>query len=234
MVTTPLRKATMGPGRQRRDRPLERQEIIDATLVLSRLPDRRALSARQLGERLNIDASAIYRHFAGMDDLFRAALDAIWLDAVKLIPRSLPWRARLETMGHVSLQMVVEHPGVGVEAYRMNTNGPGEQAAIDLVLACLEEAGLPDHEVVEFYAVLASTVLSHASAQAAWRMTAADPRLPAERPWIEPPSAPDPAAFPALARHVDGVSGLDHTQVFDLSLRVVLDVIESRVATPGT
>jgi AcrR family transcriptional regulator len=221
----------MGTARHRRDRPLDPAKIVEAAVMLSKQPDRHALSARRLGEQLGVDPTAVYRHFASMDELVKAALDAIWRDAARLIPRSLPWRAKLETIGHVFFQVIVEHPAVGIDAYRLSTNGPGEEAIVDMVLSCLEQAGLSDDHVVDFYAVLSSTVISHASAQAAERIETHEVVPPDERRWIEPPPNPVLVRFPSLVRHIDGLTSLDQPRVFELSLSVVLDAIESLTAT---
>jgi AcrR family transcriptional regulator len=211
---------------RRRDSPLTPARIVEAAVELSKQSDRNALSARRLGERLGVDPTAVYRHFASMDELVQATLDAIWLDAVRLIPRSLSWRARLETIGHVVLQLIIDHPGVGVDAYRLSTNGPGEQSIIDLVLTSLEDAGLSDAQVVDFYAVLSSLVVSHGSAMAAQRIALGESSPTTERRWIEPQER-GMDSFPALTRHLTALSALDNARVFELSLRLVLDVVEA-------
>lgn len=216
----------MQQQRRRRDSPLTPARIVDAAVELSKQPERNALSARRLGERLGVDPTAVYRHFASMDELVQATLDAIWLDAVRLIPRSLPWRARLETIGHVVLQLIIEHPGVGIDAYRLSTNGPGEQTIIDLVLSSLEDAGLSGAQVVDFYAVLSSLVVSHGSAMAAQRIADEESAPSTERGWIEP-LEPGMDTFPALTRHLPALATLDNSRVFELSLGLVLDVIEN-------
>lgn len=214
------------PQTQRRRQPLDRDEIVAAAVALSKEADLNALSFRRLGDRLGVDPTALYRHFPNKDELVMATLDAIWLEAAAMVPRSLPWRVRLVTGAHVFQRAIVEHPAVGTEAAHRSTLGPGERLAVDMIVECLEEAGLSDDDVVRLYAVFSGIVLSQASAQAAYLIsaTAIDHQL--DRPWINDALSPDPSTHPALHRHRERLAALSHHDVFELSLELVLRAIE--------
>jgi AcrR family transcriptional regulator len=204
---------------------LDRDRIIEATVALSREADEHALSFRRLGAQLDVDPTAIYRHFSSKDELVAAALDTLWVGAAKMVPPALPWRSRLHTIAHVFFQVVIDHPGLGVDAYRLSTNGPGERTAVDLVIGCLAEAGLAEDDVISHYALFSTTVLAQASAHATQSLSGSVTTELADQSWISDLATTPLDQFPSLHRYVERLAALDHTAVFELSLGVVLDAI---------
>jgi AcrR family transcriptional regulator len=207
-------------------RRLDRTQIIRAALVLSKEPDPNAVSFRRLGAHLHVDPTAVYRHFRDKDELVAATLDALWIDAAGKARAGRPWRDELTTIAHVYRAAIVDHPAVGVDACHRSTGGPGEREAVDMVLSCLEAAGLNDAELIRFYALFSGTVLAQASAQAAARISGPTSNA-AERPWIETQVPLDAERFPAMHRHRAGLETLNQDDVFVLSLELVLDAVDA-------
>ena len=211
----------------RRAGRLDRSRIIEATVTLSKEADEHAMSFRRLGSQLDVDPTALYRHFASKDELIAAALDTLWVGAAKMVPAALPWRPRLQAIAHVFFQVVIDHPGLGKDAFRLSTNGPGERTAVDMVIGCLEEAGLSEDDVISHYALFSTTVLAQASGHAIQAVSGSASTELADQSWINDLATTPADRFPSLHRHADRLASLDHTAVFELSLSVVLDAIES-------
>jgi AcrR family transcriptional regulator len=138
-------------------RRLDRDKIVPVALRLSRVVEPDAVSFRKIGAELTVDPTAVYRHFPGKSELISATLDALWTETVQLIPDGLEWRPRLERIAHEFYVAIQEHPAIGVKAGHRTTGGPGELAAVQMVLDALTESGLSPREVARFYPVYSAS-----------------------------------------------------------------------------
>ncbi len=107
---------------------LDPATIIDAVLRISsqELGGER-LTVRRLGQELEVDATAVYRHFRNRDAIVRAALDQLFLmsvDRTLATARDQDWRARLEAYLDELLKAFMQHPSLGSESFATDTYGP--------------------------------------------------------------------------------------------------------------
>lgn len=205
---------------------LDPDRIVDATLLLARDPDPAALSFRALGRHLGADPTAVYRHFRDKNALIEAALDRLLEDVAASVPPGLPWRERLRAVASAYFDVIVSHPGVGVQAGHLTTGGGGEQEVLEFILAALDEAGLSGRMLVRYYALLAAFAASMASAQAA-SLQHDEQRLPAQvKPWVRTSGAHNAARYPLVAALADEIADLQTEAVFRSGLELLLDAIE--------
>ena len=211
-----------------RPRPqLDAETIIDAAQRLA-ATGREPLTVRRLGTELGADPTAIYRHFRDKDAVVMGVLDRLIADCVATVDEGAPWRARMTRLAEVSLEVLTAHPAVGALAASQTTGGPGEAAAIDLILRAMVEAGLDRADSVRFYAVLSSYVIAFSSAQAGSRLGAGpedeDPR------WIGSHPALQPGRHPTAAAVRDELEALRDDDVYASGVQVILDAITARAA----
>lgn len=207
---------------------LDPERIVAAGLELAERPGVSAISVRELGMMLGADPTAIYRHFRSKDDLMRALLDHIVAGAVAEVDATT-WDERLRQLIARTLEWAARYPAIGAEAIVLTTHGPGELAAIELMLDAFRTAGLPDDEVVRHYALLASHSLSGAAGIA--RARGADVLRSDdldEGSWLDEPLVVDSRRYPMIARLGDRLNGL---RDMDLVLSGVEMIIESAKRT---
>ena len=70
--------------------------IVDAVLELARTEPQSRFTFKSLGEVLDVNPTAMYRHFRNRDAILRAALDRLFSMAV---PKKQPLRTRPWTGG---------------------------------------------------------------------------------------------------------------------------------------
>ncbi|MBD7996634.1 TetR/AcrR family transcriptional regulator C-terminal domain-containing protein [Arthrobacter sp. Sa2CUA1] len=210
----------------RRNR-LDPGAILDAVLRLARQEPGERLTVRRLGQELDADATAVYRHFKNRDAIIRAALDRLFDQSLQRTLAAGPgqhWRTRLETYSSELLKTFLEHPALGRESFATDTYGPGELQSIEFVLQCLTDAGLPPDRVVHYYAALESFNLALGTG-----ISAEVQRLPdsgGHDPWLSPGVFARLSDFPLLERHHAGLGRLDSLMAFDAGLAAILDSAE--------
>lgn len=211
----------------KKDRPakrarLDRALIVDAGLELAGTPGVTSISVRDLGARLGADPTAIYRHFQSKDALMGALLDELNSRGVESVTSPAErWDDRLRELAIASLDLFMRHPAIGAEAMTLTTHGPGELAAIELMLDAFQRCGLDGEELVRHYALLASHVLALAAGIA--RARAEHPNDDEGDPWVDTPLLADPRKFPLIAQHSLLLTELQDRDLFLSGVELVID-----------
>jgi AcrR family transcriptional regulator len=213
-----------GAGARRRRAHLDRESILDAGIRLAAGGGEDALSVRKLGAELGADPTAIYRHFRDKEELLAALLDRLHGEAQERVDPSGTWRERMRTLADATLEVLLAHPAIGIEAGILSTDGPYERQAIELLLGALEEAGLDEPDVVRFYAVFTGHILAFASALSAALLMSDTPADP-ESAWIESLRVLDPDTHPLTTRYAARLMRLSTHEVFDAGVEVILDAV---------
>ena len=204
---------------------LDRDTILAAALELAATPGVSSISFRELGAHLSVDPTAVYRHFRNKEDLMKALLDELALRGIAQIDVPVEdWRGRLRAISMSTLRQFELYPAIGVEAIILTTNGPGEHAAIELMLDAFSRAGLAGEDLVRHYALLAAHVLS-AGANIA--------RARAENAtgiWLDQPVLVDPREFPLVAANSALLAELRDDDLYLAGVEVIIDSAERTVA----
>lgn len=211
----------------KKDRPIKRTRldralIVEAGLELAGTPGVTSISVRDLGARLGTDPTAIYRHFQSKEALMSALLDELNGRAAESV-RTAPerWDDRLRELAIASLALFMRYPAIGAEATTLTTHGPGELAAIELMLDAFQRCGLDGEELVRHYALLASHVLAVAAGIA--RARAEHPEDDESSPWVDAPLLADPRTFPLIAQHSVLLTELQDRDLFLSGVELVID-----------
>jgi AcrR family transcriptional regulator len=211
-------KKDQPPKRARLDRDL----IVEAGLELSGAPGITTISVRDLGSRLGADPTAIYRHFQSKDALMGALLDELNGRAAESVRTPVEkWDERLRELSLATLDLFTRHPAIGAEAMTLTTHGPGELAAIELMLDAFQRCGLDGEELVRHYALLAAHVLSLAAGIA--RARAENTSDDDGDSWLDTPLLADPRRFPLIAQHSLLLSELQDRDLFLRGVDLIID-----------
>lgn len=201
--------------------------IVKAALDLTARRSTGPLSLRMLGDELGVDPTAIYRHFRTMADVELAILDE--LAALSVADVSAPveeWRTRLTELSEATLRHYTAHPTAAVKAATLTTHGPGERAAMELVLDAFTRAGLDEDSVVQFYAVFSQHILSSCAAISSANVLRGNGRVDSQ--WFSSPVVVDAQEYPKLTQLAPRLRALDTNALFETSTRLILDAAENR------
>lgn len=204
---------------------LDRESIVETGLSLAARPGTKTISVRELGQLLRADPTAIYRHFRNKDEVMLALLDALEVRAVGTVtaPRA-DWQERLRQLSDATLSEFIAHPAVGVHSIVATTHGPGEKAAVELILDAFAQAGLDEEGVVTYYALFAQHMMASASGIA---RSASESDEPSEvGTWFDSTPTADPVSHPLLARMAHRLGHLRDVDLFRAGVQIILDAAE--------
>ncbi len=211
--------STTAPAKRGR---LDRETIIAAALEITARDGVKALSVRELGQLLGADPTAIYRHVRNKDELVLAMLDRLESRAVESVDApEAEWEARLRQLGEATVQLFSAHPAVGVEAIVATTHGPGERAAVELILRAFQEAGLDDAGVVRHYSLFAQHMMACSAGMA--RSITENGGTGRLGPWFDTVPTADPAVHPLLARYAVQLGELQDLDLFRSGLELITE-----------
>jgi len=184
---------------------LGRELIIEAAATLVTEHGAEALSARRLGEALRCDPSALYRHFADMDDLQREVGDR-FLGAVKAAPRSgEDWSTAVRRICRDLRRVQLRQPRLAALVRTAPTRLANELRITEALLRELARGGLAPPAVAAAYHSLIELTVGSAAIDAGLAAAPPAARRRAYREWRAAYSALDPAQFPyavAIAEHL--------------------------------
>jgi AcrR family transcriptional regulator len=204
---------------------LSRQGIVEAALRLLDEEGPEALTFARLGSALDASTTAVYRHFAGRDEIVVALaeeLDRISLDGYT--PAG-DWRDSLRDLAWRAWRTASEHPAAASVAMHRTTRGIQELRAVDAVLEAVHRAGLRDEDAVLSYAVYAHFVLAMCSQHATRLVSVA---AEGEEGWVQVYHPTDPTAYPYAVQTAAHLRSIDHAEVFRRQVELIIGDIEAR------
>lgn len=154
---------------------LDRTQIIDAAMALTRREGLHGWSMRRLGATLGVTTMAIYYYFSGRDALVDAITEEVF--AQIKVPSAddiadLVWDDRLRAFAWAVHDVLVEYPGVADQIYTHQRFPPSAVPLVDYGVRTLQSAGFDDAAASEAFDVLASVVITRTHFEAAQRLVA--------------------------------------------------------------
>ncbi len=211
---------------------LDRRVIVDALLELARSEPHSRVTFKRLGEALDVDATAMYRHFRNKDELTRAAQDRLSGRAVNEARATEgDWRQRLEVFLIRTAELSLEHPSIGIEGAVTDPVGPGDTSAVEFILEMLHEGGLSGEALIRAYAALSGFALAHSAALAHEVMVdrSGGRARDGATPWISTFGSVDLSGFPLVREHREALLAIDGISVYRAGIGAILDSVERTV-----
>ena len=209
---------------------LSRERIVGAAVAVADRGGLEAVSMRQVGRELGVEAMSLYHHLRGKDDLLDALAD--WAFAEITLPASgRPWRAEMVSRTSSARDVLRAHPwALGLLESRRNP-GPALLRHHDAVLGCLRTQGFSVVLAAHAYSVLDSYVFGFVLTELNLPMEPGEDteEFAAE---IELLGEDYPHLVEMIGEMVVG-RGYAYADEFTYGLDLVLDAIADRLAREG-
>jgi AcrR family transcriptional regulator len=214
------RAATNRPRRQ----TLTRERVLRAALDLADQRGIDALSMRELGRHLGVDAMSLYNHVDNKDDLLNGIVDLV-VGEIDLPPDSDDWATAMRTRARSARSAFARHPWASQLVDSRTSSGPERLRYFDWVIGTLRRAGFTVDEALHAYSALDAYVYGFARQQS--NMSSGEPGSPETAQQLLSDMPPD--QFPHLTEvitHYIQHGGYDPDADFDFGLTLILDSLE--------
>jgi AcrR family transcriptional regulator len=128
-----------GTSAERRT-PLTRERVLQAAVDLADRGGIEALSMRKLGQELDVEAMALYRHVRNKDDILDGIVDVIVAEIQDAEPGE-NWRSTLREKVVAARQVMLRHPWAPRVLEERTSLGPAVLGYVDAVLGILLSGG---------------------------------------------------------------------------------------------
>jgi AcrR family transcriptional regulator len=120
--------------------PLSRERVLRAAVDLADRGGIEAVSMRKLGQELDVEAMALYRHVRNKDDILDGIVDVIVGEIDDLEPTN-DWQSTLRQKVVAARQVMLRHPWAPRVLEERTTLGPAVLGYVDSVLGILLDGG---------------------------------------------------------------------------------------------
>ena len=212
--------------REARRAPLSRERVLRKALVLADKGGLEALTMRQLGRALGVEAMSLYNHVASKEDVLDGLIDLMFSE-IDLPCDQGDWKTAMRQRAISAREVLGRHRwATGLMESRTHP-GPANLRHHDSVLRCLREAGFSLPLAAHAYSALDSYIYGFALQQASLPFdTGEQAAKVAETVMGQFPAA---GAYPYLAEiateHVMR-PGYSYAAEFEFGLDLLLDGLE--------
>jgi AcrR family transcriptional regulator len=170
-MSQPRRQQASGRRRRRTQAgtELSRETYVDAAVNLIENRGAAVLSARTLAAAVGADASALYRHFTGIDDVVRAVADRMIGIGLDRWSPGADWISSLARLARVLHSVYVhDFPRTGFAVASRTTGLQNALRPVELTLGLLREGGFDEKSAAKWFVSLSDFLLGQAMLESAF------------------------------------------------------------------
>lgn len=210
---------------------LDRGIILDAALRIAARPGAIEIRFRELGEELQADPTAVYRHFRSKRELMEALIERLMESIVGMVLSMEGWRDVLNAMATGILEEFTRHPAIGLHLSDTRSVGASELVLVERVLTALEDAGLSGDTLITHYGALSGFALAYVASTCRELLTAgaASVEDTEEMAWLPDDIEVTAQTHPALLRYGEKLAAMHFRSTYAATISVLIDA----VATAG-
>jgi AcrR family transcriptional regulator len=206
--------------------PLTRERVLRAALALADEGGHEALSMRNVGKKLGVEAMSLYNHVANKEDILDGLVDIVFSEIAVPSPGEVDWKTAMRKRAISVREALNRHRwAVGLMEGRMNP-GPASLRNHDAVMGCLREAGFSFRAAVHASSVMDAYIYGFALQEK---------NLPFETPdqvseviKIQREHVPEMDDYPYLVEVATEMAkaGYDYATEFEFGIDLILDALE--------
>ena len=214
--------------RQSEDRrkPLTRARVLEAAVALADRDGIEAVSMRNLGQELGIEAMSLYTHIRGKEDLLDGMVDVVVAE-IPVDAEGPDWRTTLRRTILDARTVMLRHRWAARIIETRSAPGPATLAYMEAVTGIVRAGRFSVDLTHHAMHVLGSRVLGF-NQDLYDDSGVPDPETAAAFAAQLAAAYPNIAAIASAASHEDGLGGCDDDYEFAFGLDLILDGLERR------
>jgi AcrR family transcriptional regulator len=207
---------------------LSRDLIADTAMRLIGEQGGEALSVRKLGAALGASPTAIYRHFATMDDLLLELADRLIGIAIDGFETGPDWQADLLDLARRAHRVYLDHPRLALLVAARTTGGANEARVVELILGTMRRAGFDGDEAVRHYRTFGDTVLAFSAVDSGFQALPQSLREADRARWAAHHANADPATHPNIKALAPQLIAHADIESFDAAIKLFVGALAAR------
>ena len=223
---TGARRADGDPPRGR----LDRERVLRAAIALADERGMDAVTMRELGRRLGVEAASLYNHVAGKDDLLDGVVDVV-VAQIDVPAAGAGWKDAMRRRAVSARAVFSRHPWAAALIDSRVGGGSVSLSYADRVLGVLLGAGFSPGVAANAFLTLDSYIFGFERQRANLSLDGDADTTAAAREVL---AAVPPDAYPSLVRVATeyAATPYDDAAAFAFGLELILDGLE-RLLEPG-
>jgi AcrR family transcriptional regulator len=206
--------------------PITRERVLSAALALADEGGHEALSMRNVGKQLGVEAMSLYNHVANKEDILDGLVDIVFSEIAVPSPGEADWKTAMRERA-ISVRAALNRHrwAVGLMEGRMSP-GPATLRSHDAVMGCLREAGFAFRAAVHALSVMDAYIYGFALQEKNLPFETAD--QVSEVMTIQREHVPHMDDYPYLVEVATEMAqaGYDYATEFEFGLDLILDALE--------
>jgi AcrR family transcriptional regulator len=211
---------------RRRRAPLTRERVLQAALALTDASGADALSMRNLGKELGVEAMSLYNHVTNKEDVIDGLVDMVFSEIAVPSPGEADWKRAMRRRAISVREALNRHRwAVGLMEGRMKP-GPASLRNHDAVMGCLREAGFSFRAAVHASSVIDAYIYGFALQEK--NLPFDTPDQVSEVIEIQRQHVPEMHDYPYLVEVATEMAkaGYDYATEFEWGFDLILDALE--------
>lgn len=212
----------------RDDRPLSKPRIIEAAVKVADDGGFAAISMRNVGKQLGVEAMSLYHHIANKDALLDALVDWVF-GQIELPITTDSWQHGMRRRAGSARGVLVDHPWALTLIDSRSNPGPALLRHHDAVIGCLRDGGFPIDLAAQAFSVIDAYVYGFALTE---RNLPFDPSTTTDAVDFAVEVTPLLGSYPHLAelvQHLTGSGEYSFSSQFEHGLEIILAELEHRL-----
>jgi AcrR family transcriptional regulator len=213
--------------------PLTELRIVEAAARVADSGGYGAISMRNVGKELGVEAMSLYHHVSGKEALLDALADWVFAQ-IQLPAPETDWRSGMRVRAGSARRVLVEHPWALMLIESCSHPGPALLKHHDAVIGCLRAGGFSLGLAAQAFSVIDAYVYGFALTE---RNLPFDPATSGEAVRLAAEMMPALAAYPHLTDlvgHLTGAGEYSFSDQFEEGLDLILEQLEDRLGEERT
>ncbi|WP_283136285.1 TetR/AcrR family transcriptional regulator C-terminal domain-containing protein [Rhizohabitans arisaemae] len=227
-MTTDTTRTASG-GRKRRSLNFLTPELmVETALRIVETEGADALTFRRLGAELQVDHTAVLRHFGNKDDLLLALTNRLLEESHRGFTPAAHWRDTIADLARRLRRACLAHPKVAALVATRTSRREAEFRGANWIVEALFQAGLRGREAASYYRALVDVGLAYSSFEATLATVGEEERRGDREAWQREYLLASPSLYPHLAEVAPHLAQVDEEDQFEITLGLLLDAVELR------
>ncbi len=212
------------PANRPRRQTLTRDRVLREALALADDRGIEALSMRELGRHLGVDAMSLYNHVDNKDDLLNGIVDLVVAE-IALPSGDADWADAMRGRAQSARQAFTRHPWASQLIDSRTSSGPERLRYLDWVIGTLRRAGFSVDVALHAFSALDSFVYGFARQQASLSSGEPGSAQTAQELRSEVPTDQFPHLTEVITHYI-AAGGYDADADFAFGLDLILDGLQ--------